>query len=658
MTDSTSATRRRFLKLAGTSAGSVLIAGCAGGGGASTAQKRAPPTPQPPPAPPAAPTPDPSPAPDPPPPEPPPPPDLPPQDPPPSDPPAPDPPPEPEPPPRPPLSAEMAALQAHLRAHASPTFALPNAAATPPQISWAGALTGSVAATSLPNGVEIPASSALIGGPLRARYVAINGSPTIDGLTAATISRAYVCKGVSRTVGSPTVLRFKTDAPVVELSGVIPDGSATVQTLIVNDQLVPPKVLTSSRGGGGWNVGTVRIDFGSRALRDIWIETALAVAHLKIDAGDTLMPIDDAAEPQITVVGDSYQAVRSGAFGNGAALALELGARLGVRKIAVDAIGGTGYWNSGVDLGNLNDRLPAHAADDSIVYLVMAGLNDYGDNTRSGLVWPTRATYEQAVRGYLQNLREAQPKALIVVTAPCCPIPAMSDASFVAHPDTNTSGEGDFLYRAHLFKQAVQEIAGPWVYIDVMLGGGWLNSSGATGDVTNLQWLTGGTAGPGTTATNKPGNTDGGGGGGYGGIASVPILSRGIYSQAPEIEATGGSGSGLLLTSRIDAMGQLVSVVITTQGHGYTDGAGLPELHIDSTFEIEAAVLGAPVLEVGVNPDGQYPLLSFAPPGVTAGQLNNIYVMLAHDTTHPSALGVNMLSRRLGKNLFDAIMAL
>jgi len=553
----------------------------------------------------------------------------------------------------------MAALQAHLRAHASPAFALPAASTTPPQISWAGALTGSTAATTLPAGVIVPASSPLIGGPLRNRYVtSLPGNPIVGGLPCATINRLYTCKGVSRTVGSPTIIRFKTDAPVVELSGVVPDGSATVQTLIVDGELVPAKVLPSSRGGSGWDFGTLRIDFGSRAMRDIWIETALALAHLKIDAGDTLLPADDGAEPQITVVGDSYQGARSGAFGNGAAIALELGARLGVRKIAVDGIGGTGYWNTGVDLGNLNDRLPAHAADDSIVYLVMTGLNDYGDSTSSGLVWPTRATYEQAVRGYLQNLRAACPNALIVVTAPFCPIPAMSDASYVAHAATNTSGEGDFLYRAHLFRDAIQQVAAPWVYIDVLLGGGWLNSSGASGDITNLQWLTGGTAGPGTTPTNKPGNTNGGGGGGCGGIAAVPIVSRGRYSQAPEIEATGGSGTGLLLTSTINATGQLMSVVVATQGHGYTDGSGLPELQIDGTFEIEPAVLGAPVLEVGINPDGQYPLLSFAPPGVTPDQLNNIFVMLAHDTTHPSPVGVSMLSTRLARNIFDAVMAL
>src|SRR5262249_42165660 len=151
-------------------------------------------------------------------------------------------------------------------------------------------------------------------------------------------------------------------------------------------------------------------------------------------------------------------------------------------------IGGTGYWNSGSDLGNLGDRLAAHAADRSTIYLIVAGLNDYGDTTSNGLEWPTRETYEQAVRGYLQGLRAAQPDALIVVTAPFCPVPSMSDATYVAHPPTNTSGEGDFLYRAHLFKEAIKAVAAPWVYVDVLMGTGWLNSSGASGDVTNLQW--------------------------------------------------------------------------------------------------------------------------------------------------------------------------
>ena len=59
-----------------------------------------------------------------------------------------------------------------------------------------------------------------------------------------------------------------------------------------------------------------------------------------------------------------------------------------------------------------------------------------------------------------------------------------------------------------------------------------------------------------------------------------------------------------------------------------------------------------------MNPDGQYPLPSFAPPGVPAGELNNIYTLLSGDTIHPSPLGVEYLSRRLAQNIYDAVMAL
>ena len=191
------------------------------------------------------------------------------------------------------------------------------------------------------------------------------------------------------------------------------------------------------------------------------------------------------------------------------------------------------------------------------------------------------------------------------------------------------------------------------------MGGGWVNSAGATGDITHLQWFTGGTAGPGTTATNKPGNTQGGGGGGGGVLVSIPIVTPGQYRQAPEILVTGGSGSGALVCSRMDSVtGHLTRIEIVQGGAGYTDGAGLPSIAIDPAFEIVPATLGTPTLGAGINPDGQYPLLSFAPAGVPASELNNIFELLRDDLTHPSAAGVAYLAKRLASNIHDAVMAL
>jgi hypothetical protein len=556
----------------------------------------------------------------------------------------------------------VASLQAYLREYASPTFSMPAIAASIPKISWAGPLTGSSnPATSLPNGVVFAASSPVINGPIRSEFTAsLDANPSVWGYPCLAVSRPYTCKGQARTTTSDTILRFMTDAAVIELAGVVADGAPTgvCQTLIVDGQIVPPTALaTELVTGAGWIAGAIRIDFGSQAIRDIWVQTGLYVACVKIGQYDTMFPVDDQAEPQVTVIGDSYLQRPSGNFG-GRAIALEVGARLGILRVASDAIGGTGYWNSGGNVGNLNDRLPADVADNSTIYLITAGLNDYGDLISSSQVaWPTQATYERAVTGYMQNLRSAQPDALIVVTAPFCPDPPMSDSSYVANAGTNGSGLGDFLFRAQVQKSAVQQIAGPWVYIDVLMGGGWLNSSGATGDITNLQWFTGGTPGAGTTSTYKPGNTNGGGGGGFGGIASVPVVSGGQYSLAPNITASGGSGSGLLLASSINQSGALTSINIVSPGNGYASGAGLPSISIDPTYQIHAATVGSPVLMVGVNPDGGYPLPAFAPPGAP-GDLNNIYVMLMPDLTHPSPEGVEYLSTRLAQNIFDAVMAL
>jgi len=556
----------------------------------------------------------------------------------------------------------MAALQAFLQANASPTFDLPAAATAVPTISWVGVVSeGQTAPTTLPNGIVMATSSAMLGGPVRNEYTAsLPGSPTVNGYPCLAINRPYTCKGIARSTSSPTVLRFKTDAPVVEVCGVAADGTpfGAIQSLIVDGQLVPSKALSCSSGvGGGWAAGTVAINFGTRAVRDIWLQTGLNVAYIKVGAADTVLSVGDQPDPQLTVVGDSYLQTESHTF-SGGAIALEIGARLGIRKVAIDSIGGTGYENSGGDLGNLGDRLPGHSADNSTVYLVMAGLNDYGDvtGTPSEVVWGTGAAYESAVLNYLQGLRTAQPNALIVVTAPFCPIPPMSDSTYVANPATNTSGLGDFLYKAQVQKSSLQQIAGPWVYIDVLMGTGWLNSSGASGDVTNLQWFTGGTPGPGTTATNKPGNTLGGGGGGYGGILSIPIIDGGRYLQAPDVLVSGGSGAGVLAAAAVDSNGAVTAITPFSEGSGYTSGPGLPAFSLDPTFQVVPATLSTPTLIVGVNPNGEYPLPSFAPPGAT--DLNNIYMMLRTDLTHPSPVGVSYLSSRLAQNIYEGVMAL
>jgi hypothetical protein len=557
----------------------------------------------------------------------------------------------------------MSQLQAFLQARASPSFALPSAPSEPVSIAWAGPLNGSTTtATTLPNGTIYPLSGPFIGGPLHGSLAAtLAGNPTIDGFPCLGVVKDYTCKGQPRIRTSSTILRFQTDAAVLELAGVAPDQSpdGAAIALMVDGQLVPTKILSSSRAVGGWNIGSMRVDFGTSGLRDLWIQVSnFYPAYVKVGQNDSVFATDSSAEPQMTVIGDSYLQVGSADFA-GAGIALETGARLGIGNISVDGIGGTGYWNSGGNVGNLNDRLPVDVTDNSTIYLVLAGLNDYGDyiNPPPEIVWPSTATFENAVLGYLQNLRAAQPNALIVVTSPFCPVPPMSDSSYVASSVTNTSGLGDFLWMAQLHLSSLQQIAGPWVYIDVLMGGGWLNSSGATGDITNLQWFTGGTPAPGTTATNKPGNTLGGGGGGFGGISSVPVVAGGQYTQAPDVFVSGGSGSGLALASEINSSGAITSLTVICPGSYYTSGAGLPTISVDPTYQVSAATFGTPVLMVGENPNGEYPLPPFAPPGVS-GDLNNIYVMLLPDETHPSPVGVPYVSTRLAQNIYDAVMAL
>lgn len=542
------------------------------------------------------------------------------------------------------------ALKAHLQANASSTFALPATRAVRPTIRWSDVVTNAAFASpvsTLPNGVMYPVTHPSIGGPIRNRFAAIPGNAMLNGYPCLSISRSYTCRGAQRGTSSRAPLRIKTDAPVIELTGAVPDGSGALPVLIVDGELVPPVALAASRGdpNGGWTAGTLVVNFGTRAVRDIWIETAMSLAHIKIDALDTLFNANDQAEPQFTVVGDSYLQTRSNAFAFDGAIALDMGARLGVRKVAVDAVGGTGYFNTNNGLGNLNDRLPSTVGDESIVYFVMAGLNDYFDATG----WPTRADYERSVSDYIKNLRAAAPKALIVVTAPFCPIPPYSDTQWIANTATNTSGMGDYRYKAKVQKDAVQQIEGPWIYIDVLMGGGWVNSSGASGGVTGLQWFTGG---------NTPYGTPVGGGGGFGGIKSIPVMSGGKYSLGPGMTVSGGTGQGLLVSGVIDSTGALTSVLVHGNGFGYTAGAGLPTITIDPTYEITPAVLGTPALTQAYSPGAtaDYPLPAFAP--IDATDLNNIDRLLTEDRTHPSTMGVEYLGKRLAENLYQAVMAL
>jgi lysophospholipase L1-like esterase len=553
-------------------------------------------------------------------------------------------------------------LKSYLDAHAQANVALPAIAAAPPAITWVAPLVvSSTAATTLPGGQLLPVGSTPLGGPLPDRWTAsLPGGPALDGIPCRVLARNYSCKGEARAGASPSVIRVTTDAPTIEVAGVVVDtpGNWVAVSLIVDGARVDATVLggATREAGGGWVTGTLSIAFGNRAMRDIWLQTSLNVAYLKVGAADLVQPLPLRSEPQMTVIGDSYLKSTAASYCGDGPIALEIAARLGIRDVAVDSVSGTGYWNSGVDWGNLSDRLPAQVADNSTLYVVMAGLNDYVDVIAPPQqVWPTQQTYEDAVTGYFSNLRAAQPDALIVATAPFCPVACLSDASYVANPGTNGSGLGDFLYKAQIQKRAVHAIAGPWVYVDVLMGGGWLNSSGASGDITNLQWFTGGHAPPGTTATNKPGDPHGGGGGGFGGVASVPVVTGGSFQQAPQVVATGGSGSGLLLATVLDSSGQLAAIKIIAPGAGYTPGAGLPTLSIDSTYQLVPPVLGTPQLMQGIAADGAYPLPSFAPS--TAADLNNIYSLLLPDTMHPSPLGVNYLSSRLAQNIRDAVMA-
>lgn len=553
----------------------------------------------------------------------------------------------------------LANLQAFFAARTS--LAMPSPPASLPQISWAGPFGDGNVPTSISNGAIFPITNGLISWPIRQDLNSnLPGNPTVSGTYPCfEVAHAYTAGGVAQSVGSPVILRFRTDAPVIELSGVVADGGQTVQTLMVDGQLAPPTILSSSRGRGGWNSGTIRIALGGRQMRDIWLETAMAPAYLKIDQYSSLVPPEDASDPQMTVIGDSYQLVRSAAFGNGGAIALEIAARLGIRKVSVDGIGGTGYYTTNFGLGNLGNRLSADGADGSSLYLVMAGLNDAAIDLPNGTVsFPTESDYVNTVNSYMAGLRAANPNAVIVVTAPFCPNPTLSDATYGSNTSTNPTALGIFQFKAMVQRNAITQISGPWVYIDVLMGTGWLNSSGASGNATNLQWFTGGTPAPGTTATNRQGNTAGGGGGGFGGIASVPIVTPGHYSQAPELTASGGSGSGLLLAAILDSSGGLSNILAVVPGSGYTTGSGLPQISIDPTFQISPAVLGAPTIIAGVNPSGEYPLPSFAPPNTQVASLNNIYTYLLNDLTHPSPPGASYLAQRLARDIYSAVRAL
>ena len=129
----------------------------------------------------------------------------------------------------------MTALRTFVSANSTATADLPAAATSPVTVSWSAGLSSSTAATSLPAGFNVAVTDARISRTLPTQTAAnLPGNPTASGLPCLHVDRSYTCKGVARSVGSVQWLRFRTDAPVIEIVGCLSDGSYTAQTLIVD----------------------------------------------------------------------------------------------------------------------------------------------------------------------------------------------------------------------------------------------------------------------------------------------------------------------------------------------------------------------------------------------------------------------------------------
>jgi lysophospholipase L1-like esterase len=284
---------------------------------------------------------------------------------------------------------------------------------------------------------------------------------------------SYQYGAVTGTGGGITqgvqILDFVTDAPLI---GFDCFAGGTLGLVMVDGELAraTPYQSPAANGQREWT----HIDFGGvRQARRITIVGAGQIARIAVDAFATVTAGPTPPGPRIGVLADSYgQQPSSLAVSGGPFLAAMI--RLGWFKVALSAVGGTGYLNNNTTWTTFRQRVAAdvlgYAPD--VVY-VAGGLNDQGRQTKAVLQAEALALFQQ--------IRAALPLAWIV-------------ADSVWTPNGTNASSANYIDVRDAVRNALAAVTGPWLFID-NLTGGWTASDGRTSPGSG-QFQTGAGKGP------------------------------------------------------------------------------------------------------------------------------------------------------------------
>lgn len=158
--------------------------------------------------------------------------------------------------------------------------------------------------------------------------------------------------------------------------------------------------IPTNSGVNNW----IQLTFGSRALREIWIEgiQALSLVSVGVRAGETVAPVPSGL--RMTFVGDSIaQGTIGGGGYNGDGFALVMGDCLGISDVRMSGIGGQGVqaietggtWTLPMRLNpNTNSNAFIYDAPPSDVFVFCMGVND------------TSFTYTSNISAYVNCIRQ------------------------------------------------------------------------------------------------------------------------------------------------------------------------------------------------------------------------------------------------------------
>lgn len=312
------------------------------------------------------------------------------------------------------------------------------------------------------------------------------GNSAIAGHTVFPVQRSHHAATTNST--GLCGLHFTFDGRAFE---VLFAGTDARITLIVDGSYTAAEIIQTTLDGGvnGAPLSApnsfVRFDFGSAAARQISIYavSSQGPCAIAIGASDRLEPWDRSGEASFAAMADSYGGGAGPNWVGGPFF--EAAALLGIPHLDLDAVGGSGYApnNTNADTRNPGNafgaRLPSNVDAVPDLFLTAGGIND--NNSMAALplyasAADALAAFNAGVSGYYRALRTALPESVLVATGPW-------------KPRQTTPTDPVEQSKADTIKAGLQEVSGPWVFLD-NLNGGWANSAGASAPPTG-PWQTG-----------------------------------------------------------------------------------------------------------------------------------------------------------------------